>query len=526
MKTLRVLELYSGIGGMHCALTESCLPFEVILAIDVNTTANKAYRHAFPASKLSECGIETLTVKQLDEWKIDMIVMSPPCQPFTRVGKKLDTEDLRSKSFLHLLSLLPKLTYCPSYILVENVKGFESSQTRDRLLDTLHTCSFNFQECLLTPLQFGIPNSRLRYYLIAKRAPLKFSFKTSEKILDTVPSFAARWLSYKVHKKCSSSRSAIGSEAGASTTSAVATDTTETCGTTMSPPIGTDITGTGGTTTSPPVGTDITGTSGTSTLPVATIATDTTVIDGTKTPSTNTPADSGIQIGINSNNKHTICSQKSSEKSNMCSNIHGEGGQEHTNFCTSLYEKNRVGYSGKYQALLEYGHNMRQLESDVRKLSEECVSLGHFLEQREQEHFDAYRLTDKELRRFIVMDIVHPCLTKTICFTKRYGHFMEGAGSIIQMTTDVEVVKRASEFKHSAMELQNRDEWGEEDIAIIRALQLRYFTPREIANLLCFQQGYSFPEDQSRIQSYRLLGNSLNVHVVSVLLRMLVDGDT
>lgn len=30
-------------------------------------------------------------------------------------------------------------------------------------------------EFLLTPLQFGIPNSRLRYYLLAKTAPYKFS---------------------------------------------------------------------------------------------------------------------------------------------------------------------------------------------------------------------------------------------------------------------------------------------------------------------------------------------------------------
>ena len=39
-----------------------------------------------------------------------------------------------------------------------------------------------FQEFLLTPLQFGIPNSRLRYYLIAKRSPLKFSFDRKSEV--------------------------------------------------------------------------------------------------------------------------------------------------------------------------------------------------------------------------------------------------------------------------------------------------------------------------------------------------------
>lgn len=498
MKALRVLELYSGIGGMHCALTESCLPFEVIIAIDINTTANKAYRHAFPATKLSECGIETLTVQQLDEWNVDMIVMSPPCQPFTRVGKKLDTEDLRSKSFLHLLRLLPKLTNCPSYILVENVKGFELSQTRDCLVQTLHSCKFNFQECLLTPLQFGIPNSRLRYYLIAKRAPLKFCFKTSDKIIDTVPNFATRWLSYKLHKRRSSKGNLCSTDteqtAGTSTSTSVSTDTTQTVGATSSTSVTTNTTQMFGA------------------ISLSTVATETAVTPEI-TPSTD--------ISIDSNNSIEMCSQNCSENQ---SRQFPETETKHSNLCSSLSEESDNG--DKYKALLKYGHNMRQLESDVRKLSEDCESLGQFLEQQESDYFDAFRLTDKELRRFIVMDIVHPCLTKTVCFTKRYGHFMEGAGSIVQMTTDVEAVKRASEFKDRAQELQNRDEWGEVELSIIRDLQLRYFTPREIANLLCFPQNYSFPEDLSRIQAYRLLGNSLNVHVVSVLLRMLVEGDT
>ena len=53
----------------------------------------------------------------LAEWNkigADLIVMSPPCQPFCRVGKKRDVEDERSKSFIHFLDILPRflLQYC------------------------------------------------------------------------------------------------------------------------------------------------------------------------------------------------------------------------------------------------------------------------------------------------------------------------------------------------------------------------------------------------------------------------------
>nr|XP_032649858.1 tRNA (cytosine-5-)-methyltransferase-like isoform X2 [Chelonoidis abingdonii] len=52
MGPVRVLELYSGIGGMHQALTESCISAEVVAAVDVNTVANEVYKHNFPSTPL------------------------------------------------------------------------------------------------------------------------------------------------------------------------------------------------------------------------------------------------------------------------------------------------------------------------------------------------------------------------------------------------------------------------------------------------------------------------------------------
>jgi tRNA (cytosine38-C5)-methyltransferase len=51
--------------------------------------------------------------------------MSPPCQPYTRIGLQQGSVDARAKSFLHLLDVLGEMQHKPKYILVENVKGFE-----------------------------------------------------------------------------------------------------------------------------------------------------------------------------------------------------------------------------------------------------------------------------------------------------------------------------------------------------------------------------------------------------------------
>jgi tRNA (cytosine38-C5)-methyltransferase len=45
----------------------------------------------------------------------------------------------------------------------------KTSTTRQILLSTLQSLGYMTVELLITPLQFGIPNSRLRYYLLAKR---------------------------------------------------------------------------------------------------------------------------------------------------------------------------------------------------------------------------------------------------------------------------------------------------------------------------------------------------------------------
>ena len=51
--------------------------------------------------------------------------MSPPCQPYTRMGLHQGSSDLRAKSFLYLIDMLSKMSFPPTYILIENVKGFE-----------------------------------------------------------------------------------------------------------------------------------------------------------------------------------------------------------------------------------------------------------------------------------------------------------------------------------------------------------------------------------------------------------------
>lgn len=101
----------------------------------------------------------------------------------------------------------------PGRLLIENVAGFEvlynppsafcfllsldqkTSLTRQTLLTALSRLGYSVIELLLTPLAFGIPNSRLRYYLLARFEPFTFSGGTpAAGILRYIPGRGTDWL--------------------------------------------------------------------------------------------------------------------------------------------------------------------------------------------------------------------------------------------------------------------------------------------------------------------------------------------
>ncbi|XP_060208272.1 tRNA (cytosine(38)-C(5))-methyltransferase 2 isoform X2 [Lycium barbarum] len=172
-KPLRVLEFYSGIGGMRYSLLKADVNATVVEAFDINDLANDVYQHNF-GHRPFQGNIQTLSAANLDGYNADAWLLSPPCQPYTRQGLQKGSSDARASSFLKILELIPQLLRPPSYLFVENVVGFETSDTHAILVEILEKNSFVTQEFILSPLQFGLPYSRPRYYCLAKRKPLSF----------------------------------------------------------------------------------------------------------------------------------------------------------------------------------------------------------------------------------------------------------------------------------------------------------------------------------------------------------------
>ncbi len=54
-----------------------------------------------------EPSFQSFKVEDFNKMDIDMVLMSPPCQPFVRVGLQKDTQDKRTASFVYFLKILP-----------------------------------------------------------------------------------------------------------------------------------------------------------------------------------------------------------------------------------------------------------------------------------------------------------------------------------------------------------------------------------------------------------------------------------
>jgi len=163
---MRILELFSGVGGWRYAMEGLG---EVVAAYDISPAACATYALNHGEAPIPR-ELATLPLPSLIAHRADTWVMSPPCQPFCRMGNHHGLEDKRSRAFLRLMELFDEAP--PQHLVLENVLGFQGSDAHDLLLSHLARHGLHYREYQLCPTAFGIPNRRERFYLVASHRPL------------------------------------------------------------------------------------------------------------------------------------------------------------------------------------------------------------------------------------------------------------------------------------------------------------------------------------------------------------------
>ena len=176
------LEICAGAGGQALGLERAGFTHQAMVEIDdwaVKTLhANRAQLGGDTVEILHE------DVHDLDgtKWRgqIDLFAGGVPCPPFSIAGKQLGSDDERDL-FPQALRLIDEIQ--PNAVMLENVKGLSQKRFdnyRTQIIDQLDDLGYTTFWDLFQAADFGVPQLRPRFILVALRNELAHHFRWPE----------------------------------------------------------------------------------------------------------------------------------------------------------------------------------------------------------------------------------------------------------------------------------------------------------------------------------------------------------
>jgi DNA (cytosine-5)-methyltransferase 1 len=184
---LKVLSLFSGIGAFEKGLINLGVDFELVNYCEIDKYPAKSYSLLYGVSEDLNLG----DINQVDETNLsdfDLMTYGFPCQSFSVAGKKLGFDD-PEKGNLFFESMRIARYKKPKYMIAENVKGLvghDNGNTFKTILSTLEFLGYNNYYKVLNSVNFDIPQSRERIYIVSIRKDVdKGLFKFPEGTMTT-----------------------------------------------------------------------------------------------------------------------------------------------------------------------------------------------------------------------------------------------------------------------------------------------------------------------------------------------------
>ena len=164
MKKFKFIDLFSGIGGFHQALTN--LGGECVFASDIDKYAIETYKENYNM----DSGINIRDIAEHDIPKHDILCAGFPCQAFSKAGHQKGFEDeTRGTLFFEIIRIL-KHHKTPYFILenVRNLTAHDNGNTWRVIKNSLKELGYVITEepIIISPHQLGIPQIRERVVIL------------------------------------------------------------------------------------------------------------------------------------------------------------------------------------------------------------------------------------------------------------------------------------------------------------------------------------------------------------------------
>lgn len=162
---LRVLEICAGAGGQSLGLEQA--GFTHVAAVELDGDACETL-----SRNREEWNVSKQDVHRFDGRPylgVDLLAGGVPCPPFSTAGKQLGADDERDL-FPQALRLAEECQ--PEAVMLENVRGLSTAKFagyREQVLARLHDLGYETSWQVLNACEFGVPQLRPRFILVAMR---------------------------------------------------------------------------------------------------------------------------------------------------------------------------------------------------------------------------------------------------------------------------------------------------------------------------------------------------------------------
>lgn len=165
------IDLFAGIGGIRMGFESA--GGECVFTSEWDEPAQKTYQANFKEMPYGD--ITKIEPEEIPSF--DMLLAGFPCQPFSQAGLKKGFEDTRGTLFFDIARIVEH--HKPSVVFLENVRNLGShdkGNTLKVIIKTLEDLGYKVFHRLYNAKNFGVPQNRVRIYIIAFKDKVDFEF--------------------------------------------------------------------------------------------------------------------------------------------------------------------------------------------------------------------------------------------------------------------------------------------------------------------------------------------------------------
>jgi len=162
---MKFISLFAGVGGFDLALNR--LGHECVYANEWDKYSAITYEKNF-GRKPDTRSITDVSADELSDF--DLLVGGFPCPSFSIAGKRKGLDDVRGQLIFDIIRILRVKK--PKMFLLENVAGLlshDGGRTMEVICEELCESGYAVDFELLNSKNFGVPQNRLRVFIIGKR---------------------------------------------------------------------------------------------------------------------------------------------------------------------------------------------------------------------------------------------------------------------------------------------------------------------------------------------------------------------